>query len=194
MRTPILLAAFALASAALAFAPPAAAMQLPPPCQTLTTCCPVSADFAPCCTVLSCPPPIARCPETSFDSSDYIQWLGPWVTVATHYDCSATVCLETTCCTLDGTQSACSTLGVCLPPLAGAASAQTSLGVPRVNVVQNEDCTLTVTETMDSCPNGMVKSTIHYTAYPVHFELDQCEPVCACIPLAAAPAAPEESA
>lgn len=192
MRAILLLSALALAASAAAFAPSAAAMQMPPPCQTVTTCCPLETQFAPCCTLLSCLPSIVRCPETSVDSTDYVEFLGPGATVATHYNCTAQACVQSTCCGLAGLQSVCSTL--CAPPVESAAAMATALPVPQVSVVQNPDCTYTVTETIASCPNGFWKSTIYYTVQPIHFVLDDCVPMCACMPLEAAPAAPEGSA
>jgi hypothetical protein len=210
MRIALLLSALALAATAASFAPSAAAMQLPPPCQTMTTCCPLETQFAPCCTLLSCPPTIARCPDLDVDTSGVGPFRAPWADVETDSDCSANACINTSdcsdvacqagehfCCSLQGTLSFCTTLGsadVCLPPLTSAAAVQTTLPVPHVSVVQNADCTFTVYETLDSCPNGFWKDTIRLTEYPVHFELDECVPMCACMPLEAAPAAPEDSA
>jgi hypothetical protein len=213
MRTTIFLTGLAFAAASLAFLPAATAMQVPPPCSTTTACCGIEPDFAPCCSVLSCPPTVARCPDLDVDTSGVGPFRAPWADVETDSDCSANACVNSSdcsdaacqagehfCCSLQGTLSFCTTLGsadVCAPPPAGAAAAQTALPVPHVSVVQNDDCSFTVSETVDSCPNGFVESTIRYTVYavyPVHFELDQCVPQCACIPLAVHLAAPEDLA
>jgi hypothetical protein len=212
MRTTIFLTGLAVAAASLALVPAATAMQAPPPCYA-TTCCGIEPDFAPCCSPLSCPPPIARCPDLDADTSGAGPFRAPWVDVETDSDCSANACVNTSdcsdlacqagehfCCSLQGTLSFCTTLGatdLCLPPQASAAAAQTTLPVPHVSVVQNEDCSFTVSETVDSCPSGFVEATVSYTVYavyPAHLVLDQCVPQCACIPLEAPAAAPEGSA
>ena len=113
MRTAILLTALAVAASVLSVAPAATALESPPQCQTIGSgCCGIEPAFAPCCSIVECPPPVA-CPETRFDSTDYLQFAGPWVTAATHYGCSAEACLQpTTCCYLDGRASRCTSLSV----------------------------------------------------------------------------------
>lgn len=68
-----------LALGALSVLPASSAMELPPPCQTadMSTCCPMDPAFAPCCSVLTCPPPYA-CQEQQVDETDVLAIvLGP---------------------------------------------------------------------------------------------------------------------
>lgn len=207
MRAPLLLAALAFAAGTLAFLPAASAAQLPPPCYTMTTCCPMDPSFAPCCSVLECPPPVARCPDLDVDTSAAGPFRAPWVSAETDPDCSANACVNTSdcsdaacqagdhfCCSLQGTLSFCTSLqgsDACVPPLASAAAMQATLPIPRLSVVQNADCTFTVYGTIDSCPNGFLKDTVHLTVGAVHFAIDECVPQCACIPLEAGLVLPE---
>jgi hypothetical protein len=107
-----LTAALLLASAALLAAPNATAYQPPPQCMSIDQCCGIEPGFAPCCSVLECPPPLLRCPLVDFDTSDHVQFLGPWVSVQVGSDCSAQACLQTTCCSLDGRWSHCSAVAL----------------------------------------------------------------------------------
>jgi hypothetical protein len=123
MKTHLILVA-ALLLTVLAIVP-AQAMQLPPPCQTMTsTCCGIEPAFAPCCTLLSCPPE-PNCPEQDIEPvTSAIQLpVGTVVAVETDSDCSATTCVDqeggnvcdeqacaesdATCCTVDGRATGC---------------------------------------------------------------------------------------
>lgn len=183
-----LLAALALLGTALALVPATQAMEYPPQCQTIGGgCCGIEPAFAPCCTVLSCPPPVARCPESRVATSDFLAYLGPHASVATHYDCSADACndLTASCCSVErgATTSACGSLAVCeSPPVPILMSTRMmAIPVPTVSYTINPDCSVTVTESYD-CPNGFWDATIYYTAGPVHLVADNCQPMCACMP------------
>lgn len=191
----ILLTALSLVLTGIAIMPTAEAMQAPPPCQTVAPgCCYYSAGadggFAPCCSPITCPPPVYRCPEKHIATSDFLAYAGPHASVATHNDCSIDVCqgATNTCCTIDGVHSACGTV-TCGTPIASASSvAIIELPIPRVGATVNPDCTLTVTETWN-CPNGFQETTTHYDGKAVEVYADGCAPMCACMPMNTAAAA-----
>ena len=197
MKTTSLLAALGLLATALAVLPSSQAMQLPPPCQTasMTTCCPMEPSFAPCCTLLSCPPPIARCPDADVETTDYLLLAGPYADVETDSDCSANGCLNTndcsdsncrsgddTCCSLSGTMSYCSNVQPCDGAALAASSAAMALPIPHVSYVLHPDCTVTVYETYD-CPNGFWDTQSHLRQGPVDAYVDSCTIQCACMPI-----------
>jgi hypothetical protein len=202
MRTISLLAALALAAAMLAAVPSAQALEMPPQCQTMgASCCGIEPGFAPCCNVLTCPPPVARCPTTQLRTSDVLAYLGPHATVETGSDCHADACVDSSvcaaaacdpgalCCTVDGAQSACTAIGqptVCssppVPILMASAQAAVALPLPQVGYHVEDDCSLTVTETYD-CPNGFWDAQAYRDLGPVQATLGYCVPMCKCMPL-----------
>jgi hypothetical protein len=204
MKTNLLVAA-AIALTALAVVPPGQAMELPPPCQTasMSTCCPMDPSFAPCCTLLTCPP-VLHCPTSGTDTVWSLISLGsvpaqdlPVVEANTNSDCSADACASSndgcsatdcqdggaTCCEVDARSHDC-TCQTEKPttPTVPIATSMMALPTPHPFYQVNRDCTVTAGETYD-CPNGFWDSTIYYTAGPVHIVADSCTVMCACMPI-----------
>lgn len=134
MNPKTLLAALLLASASLAALPSASALQSPPQCMSIDSCCGIEPAFAPCCFVLECPPPVARCPPQHFASTDYILMAIPQVTVDVYSDCSVQVCVQPTCCVVDGRDSRCSAISASTSAAAGPCPYEHNDGVLRVSV------------------------------------------------------------
>jgi hypothetical protein len=187
MKALTVLAALSVLAAALAFLPSAQAAIQPCPTYAGGGCC---TTFAPCCSILTCGPPIARCPEASVDTTDFVQWMGPSASVATHSNCTAGFCVDgaaSMCCGgIGGVYAMCNKVDLCVPPVTASAMA---LPLPHVGAVQNPDCSVTVTETYD-CPAGFIDGNVYYTAGPVHVAAGYCFVMCACMPMSSARADP----
>jgi hypothetical protein len=195
MKATPLLTALLLATTALVILPSAEAMQTPPPCMSVGGCCGIEPGFAPCCSPISCPPPVAPCPDYDVDTSPLTPYRAPFAGVETDPDCSANACIDSqdcsdaacaagdhACCSIDGTGSFCTDAqptDLCSPVLAPTAMA---LPLPHVSYAIHPDCTVTVYETYD-CPDGFWDSTVHYDAGPADVWADSCGPMCACMPL-----------
>ncbi|MEA3166304.1 MAG: hypothetical protein QOJ26_1176 [Thermoplasmata archaeon] len=197
MKTQLLIAATVLLTA-LAAIPSSQATAVPPPCQTIqSSCC-----FAPCCTVLTCPPPILRCPTAGTDTLYSLITLGvvpayglPSASANTNSNCSADACVSTndpcnqqscdngtaSCCDIDRASYDC-TCQTSKPTAPQVIETNMALPTPHPFYQVNRDCTVTTGETYD-CPSGFWDSTIYYTAGPVHVVADSCTIMCACMPL-----------
>jgi hypothetical protein len=204
MKTTTLLSALALLATALAIVPSSQAMTMPPPCESVTgTCCGIQPADMYCCSVLSCPPPVARCPtervgidEVLALTGTYWVYSGPHVEVMTNSACTATVCESATSCWApacsDGTATCCSAGPVmsatpcdCAPsplPPPVATSAAIALPLPHATASLESDCSVTVGDTW-ACPNGFDQGTINYDAGPVQVHGDECVPQCRCMPI-----------
>ncbi|MEA3166306.1 MAG: hypothetical protein QOJ26_1178 [Thermoplasmata archaeon] len=201
MRFASLVSMCLLAVAVLFLMPPAQASQ-PGPCpMSVGSGCCGSATTMYCCSIVACPPPVARCPTTDVHENDVLgilgtYWVynGPHFGVGTDSDCSADACVSThescnedacsngtaTCCDLDGGRYDCTCQTS--SPTEGYQSTAVALPLPHVAATPNNDCTATVTETYD-CPNGFWDTTSYLTVGPVHLVADGCAPMCACMPL-----------
>jgi hypothetical protein len=189
MKTTTVLSALFLLATALAVVPSTQAMQTPPPCYTMTTsCCGIDPSFAPCCSVVTCPPQ-PHCAPKGVHTSDFLAYLGPHAGVDLNSDCSVTACQGVTnsCCTVDGAQSNCGAIDLidapCNPPVALTTNlAAMALPTPHVRYVLNDDCSVTVYETYD-CPAGFWDTSANYDAGQVEVHADTCTIQCACMPM-----------
>jgi hypothetical protein len=125
--------------------------------------------------------------ETTMDSN-----CATHTCVASNSDCNATTCQDSlaTCCdTALVAAHSCTCqespisppVAVHLPPTASGATT-VALPLPHVSAHANRDCTVTVTETYD-CPAGFWDTTSYLTLGPIHFVIDGCAPMCACMPI-----------
>lgn len=197
MRAVSLFAALVLVGTAIALVPSGEAMQAPPPCQAMTTCCGIEPSFAPCCSPVSCPPPVYRCPDLDVDTTQYVLLAGPSAGAETDYDCSANACLNDAdcsdascaagdqfCCSLDGAMSYCTQVAfTCQMPVGPAVSARMALPV-RLSYTVNDDCSVTVREDM-TCPAGYQVRALHYDAKVADVTVEYCAPIiyCTCPPM-----------
>ena len=208
-HTRLLVAALFL-TAPLAFLPSADALETPPPCQTMTTCCGIEPAFAPCCSPVSCPPPVARCPTLRVHTSDFLAYMGPHASIDVYSDCSASVCLDQTgtCCVLDGALSRCSAIAasaelaeidppvhvepvVCVtdpcPPIVWC-DEQAIDGAYLFGVYVDRDCSITVgiIDGHRACGfNGLQHHQVRATQGPLTLVVNYCTPYleCTCDPI-----------